>query len=1195
MRSKTRLPFLEIFHNEVTAWLVLVVSLVFTVLAWYISNSSIEKRVSDRFTFEVEDARQRILKRMLEYEQVLRGGVAFVETLGRNPTRQEWREYVSGLDLETYYPGIQGMGYSIMLEPSELADHIGTVRGEGFPDYQLKPEGERKQYSAIIYLEPFDWRNRRAFGYDMYSNPMRRMAMDHARDSKAPAVSGRVILVQETEQDVQAGFLVYLPVYAPGHQLKTLEQRREALLSFVYSAFRMDDLMRGILSSDSPDVGFEIYDGSGAMNPETLLYDSNPGASAGLAQRQLTSQLDLPGRIWQVRFHSRPSFEEALSNSQPAMIAIGGTLVDLLLFVIIWSIAGERRRVEARAQVLNADMLALTQRLDMAQDSASIGTYDFNLLSGKLIWDKRMFQIYGVDQAEFGANYEAWRNCLHEEDLQPTEALLQRAVEGQAEFNTEFRIRMVSGEIRTIEVHGTVIRDEQQRALRVVGVNQDVTEWRQHEDQLRLAAGVFDHAREGIVITDAEERILRVNPTFSELTGYAQDEAVGLTPRVLRSGHHDVQFYTEMWQVLKKNGYWHGEVWNRRKSGEVYPELLTISAVYDRYGKVSNYVAIFSDITKLKDQQSKLQRMAHYDALTQLPNRVLLADRMQQSMAQTRRSGQLLAICYLDLDGFKPVNDNYGHEVGDKLLVEVAQRLNSHMRDSDTVARLGGDEFVMLLTNLHSVQECEQALTRLLETMYASYRVDGRTILISASIGVSLYPYDNGDPDTLLRHADQAMYRAKDEGRNRFHLFDIERDREAKAHREALVRIEKALQKNEFVLHYQPKVDMRTGRMIGAEALTRWQHPEHGILPPADFLPTVEAGDFVVPLGEWVIGEALTQLSVWRQQGFETCISVNISGRHFQQPDFSRCLYDLLALHPEVRPQQLELEVLETSALEDIALISRVIHECQALGVTVSLDDFGTGYSSLTFLKQLPADMLKIDQSFVRDILEDVEDLAIIDGIIVLCQAFHRKVIAEGIESEDHGVMLLRLGCELGQGYGIARPMPAEQLPDWSRGYKPFASWRKAANDIWLREDLPLLTAEMTQRRWVDDLVAAVHSSNGIVKPPELDARNCDFGRWYWDEGYIRYGDLPGYAELGQVHERINNLLNTCLNSWLQDALKRRLWVLKHCTPCIVMLHNVYRYSSIMSVNAPREVLTWSVIRHQAKSISVNRPWIGCW
>ena len=1132
---------IENFHNEVTAWLVLVVSLIFTVLAWYISNSYIEKRAADRFAFEVEDARQRILKRMLEYEQVLRGGVAFVDTLGRQPTRQEWHQYVTGLDLVTYYPGIQGMGYAVMLTPSELPAHIAAVRAEGFPDYQVKPAGKRARYSAIIYLEPFDWRNRRAFGYDMYSNPMRRAAMDHARDTGAPSVSGRVILVQETKEDVQAGFLVYLPVYASGQPTTTIAQRRQALLGYVYSPFRMKDLMQGILSSDTPDVGFELYDGSGEMDEATLLYDSNPGTSANQAHWQSSSRLELPGRVWQARFHSRFSFEQTMSSSQPKLIAIGGTLVDALLFIIIWSMAGERRRVESKAREMNADVIAMTQRLDMAQASAHIGTWDWDLVNNELIWDKRMFQIYGLPQTEFTNCYEAWRQCVHEEDLDRTEALLQHAIEGQAEFRTHFRVGLASGETRTIDAYSTVLRDADGKALRVVGMNQDITERRRAEEQLKLAASVFDHAHEGIVITDANERILRVNPTFSEMTGYHPQEAIGQTPRVLKSGHHGPEFYAEMWRALQEKRFWHGEIWNRRKNGEVYPELLTISAVHDQDGRVSNYVAIFSDITKLKDQQLKLQQMAHYDALTQLPNRVLLADRMQQALAQSRRGERLLAICYLDLDGFKPVNDNYGHETGDKLLVKVAERLDRQMRDSDTVARLGGDEFVLLLNNLPSVLECEQALTRLLETMSVSYQVDGHAILISASIGVTLYPYDNADADTLLRHADQAMYRAKEDGRNRYHLFDSERDRQAKAHREALTRVEMALQQGEFVLHYQPKVDMRKGLMVGAEALIRWDHPERGLLPPAEFLPVVETGDLSVPLGEWVIAEALAQLSAWHRAGLDTNVSVNISGCHFQQSGFSQRLAELLARYPDVKPNQLELEVLETSALEDIELVSSMIQECRSLGVSVSLDDFGTGYSSLTYLKRLPADTLKIDQTFVRDMLDDVEDLAIIEGIIVLCQAFRRHVVAEGIEREEQGVMLLRLGCDLGQGYAIARPMPAEQLPLWSHDYKPYASWRKAANSRWLHEDFPLLAAEMSQRRWINDLVVTLKSGHQVLEPPQLDVRACEFGRWYWQEGYLRYGDLPGYVELGEVHERIHRHAKHLLSIMQADRTEEAL------------------------------------------------------
>ena len=368
------------------------------------------------------------------------------------------------------------------------------------------------------------------------------------------------------------------------------------------------------------------------------------------------------------------------------------------------------------------------------------------------------------------------------------------------------------------------------------------------------------------------------------------------------------------------------------------------------------------------------------------------------------------------------------------------------------------------------------------------------------------------------------MYLAKEEGRNRYHLFDIERDRQVKAYREALNRIEVGLQQGEFVLHYQPKVDMRQGRMVGAEALIRWHHPQRGLLPPAEFLPIVEAGDFAENLGEWVITEALSQLSAWQRQGLDTSVSVNISGRHFQQPGFSRRLASLLSSYPSIRPQQLELEVLETSALEDITLVSRVIQDCQALGVSVSLDDFGTGYSSLTYLKQLPADILKIDQTFVRDILDDVEDLAIIEGIIGLCQAFRRQVIAEGIESEEHGIMLLRLGCDLGQGYGIARPMPADQLLDWNKGYSPYASWQNKEQSRWPREDIPLLTAEIGKRRWINDLVAAIEAGSEVMEVPELDVEACEFGKWYHMEGYLRYGDLPGYSELGEVHKRIHEL-----------------------------------------------------------------------
>ncbi|MEW8692709.1 MAG: EAL domain-containing protein [Candidatus Thiodiazotropha endolucinida] len=1045
---KRSINFADMFHNEVTAWVVLGVSLIITGLGWFIADSYVERRAVDRFQFEVEDARQRILKRMLDYEQVLRGGVALFDTLGRTATRQEWRHYIRTLQIQTYFPGIQGIGFSTMLMPSKLQAHIDAVREEGFPDYQVRPGGERDIYSTVVYLEPFDWRNQRAFGYDMFSNPMRRSAMERARDTGKPSVSGKVTLVQETKEDVQAGFLVYLPVYRSGLPTKTVDQRREAHVGFVYAPFRVTDLMKGILGSESPDVGFVIYDGQEAQDDASLLYNSNPGDLwKSQAAQQLLSAIELPGRTWTVLFHSRPSFDINMSSTQPELIAFGGLSVDILLFLVIWSLAGERRRVQAKAEAMTADIRDVTQRLNLAQQSAQIGTWDYNLISGELIWDDRLYLMYDMPKERFSGGFDAWQSRVHPDDLARAEKEFKLAIEGVQRFHTHFRILHRNGDIRVLEAFATVLRDEMGKPYRVVGVNLDITERREIEERLLLAASVFDHAHEGIVVTDTEERILEVNPTFTELTGYSHDEVIGQTPRVLKSGHHDTAFYTKMWNELKQRGFWRGEIWNRRKNGEIYAEFLTISTVRNPQDKVTHYVAVFSDITTLKDQQARLERMAHYDVLTQLPNRVLLADRMRQAMVQVQRTEKQLAICYLDLDGFKPVNDTYGHDIGDKLLIKVAHRLTEHLRASDSVSRLGGDEFVLLFSNIEGIPECERALTRLLEMVSATHAIDGYRIQISASIGVTLYPQDNVDADTLLRHADQAMYRAKESGRNRFHLFDPEQDRQARAHKEALERIESALQTNEFRLYYQPKVDMRHGHVLGAEALIRWQHPEKGLLPPSEFLPVVEETDFAARLGEWVLHEALRQLAEWKRSGFETNVSVNISGRHFQQDGFVNRLGSILNDYPRISPQRLELEVLETTAIGDINLASRMIEECRVLGVSVSLDDFGTGYSSLTYLKQLPVDTIKIDQSFVRDMLQDPDDLAIIEGIVGLSQAFHRQVIAEGVESQEHGEMLLQLGCEYGQGYGIAQPMCAADFPGWVESYVPYRSWQESGEE----------------------------------------------------------------------------------------------------------------------------------------------------
>ncbi len=436
-----------------------------------------------------------------------------------------------------------------------------------------------------------------------------------------------------------------------------------------------------------------------------------------------------------------------------------------------------------------------------------------------------------------------------------------------------------------------------------------------------------------------------------------------------------------------------------------------------------------------------LENIAHYDALTQLPNRVLLADRLQQAMTRTQRSELIMAVAFLDLDGFKAVNDKYGHAVGDKLLISLAQQMKNALREGDTLARIGGDEFVVVLTDLHHTSECEPLLKRLLQAAAKPVQVDDLALEVSASIGVTLYPQDGSDADQLLRHADQAMYVAKQAGKNCYHLFDIAKDVAVKHQRETLEHIRSALYNKEFVLYYQPKVHMRTGKIIGAEALIRWQHPQYGLLPPAAFLPVIENHLLSIELGEWVIETALDQMIEWEVMGLDIPVSVNIGAIQLQQSNFAERLEELLHRHPAANPRNLELEILETSALEDINQVSAVINACKVLGVSFALDDFGTGYSSLAYLKRLPAQMLKIDQSFVRDMLEDTDDLAIIKGIVGLATAFHRTVLAEGVETIAHGEILLAMGCELAQGYGIAKPMPAAALPDWAKTWRPDSAW----------------------------------------------------------------------------------------------------------------------------------------------------------
>ncbi|HEV2487553.1 MAG TPA: EAL domain-containing protein [Terracidiphilus sp.] len=650
---------------------------------------------------------------------------------------------------------------------------------------------------------------------------------------------------------------------------------------------------------------------------------------------------------------------------------------------------------------------------------------------------------------------------------------------------------------------------------------EDITEQRETEERLRLAASVFTNAREGITITDPAGTILEVNDMFTRITGYHREEVLGQNPNLLKSGLHSKEFYDEMWRALVKEGHWSGEIWNKNKSGDIFAEMLTITAVHDAGGKLLQYVALFSDITQIKKHAQQLEHLTHYDVLTSLPNRALLADRLHQAMAQANRRKQVLAVAYLDLDGFKGINDRHGHEAGDRLLTSLAFNMKCALREGDTLARLGGDEFVAVMLDLDNAEASVPVLALLLEAASEQVQVGDLSLCVSASIGVAFYPQaEVADPDLLLRQADQAMYQAKLAGGNRYHIFDPDHDQSVRGRHENLEHIRNALAAREFVLFYQPKVNMRTGKVVGVEALIRWQHPIRGLLPPGMFLPVIEDHSLAIEVGEWVIDSALAQMESWHAAGLDMPVSVNVCALQLQQTDFVDRLGNLLAAHPNVKPFSLEIEVLETSALQDVVQTSQVLNACHSIGVAFALDDFGTGYSSLTYLKRLPASILKIDQSFVSDMLEDPENLNILEGILGLALAFHRQVIAEGVETVEHGLMLLQLGCELAQGYGIARPMPARDLPGWVSGWRPDPRWAEvppvhAGNRA-------LLYACVEHRAWIAAFESFLQGKRHT--PPALDIHHCRFGMWLDAEEKAGRGEEPACRSVETAHRHFHEL-----------------------------------------------------------------------
>jgi diguanylate cyclase (GGDEF)-like protein/PAS domain S-box-containing protein len=637
-------------------------------------------------------------------------------------------------------------------------------------------------------------------------------------------------------------------------------------------------------------------------------------------------------------------------------------------------------------------------------------------------------KLTGHSREEWTSN-GFWQASLHPEDYAKVSAFCALKTHSRDEQGLEFRLlkkdgseiwlRQIVSVVETNADYGSVLR----------GFLIDITESKQAMEKQRLAELVFDTIHEGIMITDMHNRIEVVNPAFTKITGYRFDEVRGQNPRMLSSGLQDADFYSTLWQSLNEHGHWEGELWNRHKNGEMYAQSTSISYVHDEVGNIKRHIAVFGDVTEKKQAEEKIYYQANYDSLTELPNRQLFQDRLHSAVASAKRSQIQLALLFIDLDRFKEVNDSAGHEAGDRLLMQVAKRLNECIRETDTLARLGGDEFIVILNNLSNTYDIENIAKTMLEVLERPFSLaEDIDAAISASIGIALYPADGDNDSALIRHADAAMYRVKETGRNGFEFFTAEMNREAGKRQQFKSAFKDSLEKGEFKVFFQPVWRLSDGQIMGVEALSRWLHPEWGMVMPDDFIPVAEESGFIHELSLFVVKEVAKQIQAWDERAFnEISVAVNLSPIQFRRlDDWLAQMHQVLSEHA-IAPHRIKLEITETALMGDTLKLMETLSHVQASGIEISLDDFGTGFSSLSRISGMPLNFIKIDRSFVHQIGQEGQ-CNVIEAIISMSHSMDCLVIAEGIETEQQREYLKQLGCDFGQGFLCSRPVPAAEL-----------------------------------------------------------------------------------------------------------------------------------------------------------------------
>lgn len=763
--------------------------------------------------------------------------------------------------------------------------------------------------------------------------------------------------------------------------------------------------------------------------------------SAGERQGVLefVAQSDHVERVYGFRVLERYPFYVLAGLSESDMMAfwqqrafivgvLGASLFGCLVVVLLGLFRAQQREEQATKSLRRNE-----ESLNAAQRIAHLGSWEIDLRSMRVKCSDELYRIYEIDHVDGGAQYQAFLEQMHPEDRSTVDDALNDSIKNHQALTLKHRLLLPDGRIKhVLESCETEYADDGQ-ALRVIGTSQDVTDQQEMEARMQLLASAVQYSGEAILITDVENNIITVNPAFTRLTGYAAEDVIGKNPRLLSAGRTTEEEYRRMWEGISSVGFWQGEVWDRRKDGGVYPKWMSISVIRDDEGKIRYHVAHFTDVTSERAAEERLHHLAHHDVLTGLLNRLSLKGRLDQALAVARRDGNRVAVLFIDLDRFKVVNDTLGHHMGDELLIEVAKRLSGSVRDSDVVARLGGDEFVVMLSGIDHTSAVAMVAEKLVQSISAPYEIGGYDIYTSPSIGIAIFPTDGHDGATLMKNADAAMYHAKMAGRNNFQFFDAKMNDSALERLKIEHSLRQALGRNEFRLHFQPILDINSGKVAALEALVRWQHPEKGLLPPAKFISIAEETGLIQPLGEWVLWAAGRQLAEFSAAGISGIkMGINISAIQMRNGNLPLLISGVIEAYG-LNPSDLVFEITESVAMEQPAETVRILDILHNMGTILAIDDFGTGYSSLSYLRMFPLNHLKLDRSFVEEIGDDTDGSVICDATIGLAHNLGLKVVAEGVETAAQLEYLRSRGCDQVQGYLFSRPVPADEVEAYIR------------------------------------------------------------------------------------------------------------------------------------------------------------------